>query len=443
MCGIAGLLRLDPNAPPVTAAELVVMNDLLAHRGPDAEGLWLSDDHNVGLAHRRLEVIDLSPAARQPMAGPSNAQIVFNGEIYNYLELRSELERERPFRSHSDTEVILAAYEQWGVRCLSRLRGMFAFAIWDPRSNTLFAARDRFGIKPFYYARFDKRLIFASEIKALLPFASHISTNPQALAEYLTFQFPIGEETLFAGVQTLNPGEYLEVAPGAEPVVRRYWDVHFQADLDHTPSYFSQRLRELVDESIRLHLRADVPIGSYLSGGIDSSLVATLASRFDGKNNKAFHGKFSRHPGFDESRYAQIAARAAGKELYETDITSADFVANIEDVIYHLDYPVAGPGSFPQFMVSRLAADHVKVVLGGQGGDEVFAGYARYLIAYFEQCLKAAIDGTYLDGTFVVTAESIIPNLGVLQEYKPLLQMFWAQGLFEDLDERSCRLIDR
>jgi len=219
--------------------------------------------------------------------------------------------------------------------------------------------------------------------------------------------------------------------------------VHYEIDYDHNPQYFVRRLEELVDDSIRVHLRSDVPIGSYLSGGIDSSLVAILASRFDRANDKAFHGKFTSHPGYDESGYAESAAESAGKSLHQIDIRANDFISNIEKVIYYLDQPTAGPGSFPQYMVSKLAAKHVKVVLGGQGGDEIFGGYARYLLAYFEQCIKAAIDGTYKNGNFVVTAESIIPNLGVLREYKPLIKMFWEDGLFEPLDRRYFRLIDR
>ena len=224
---------------------------------------------------------------------------------------------------------------------------------------------------------------------------------------------------------------------------RRYWDVVYEIDYDHPADYFKERLRELLDDSIAMHLRSDVPVGAYLSGGVDSSLVSALASRHDRDNNKAFHGMFSAFPGYDESFYADAAANAAGKQMFAVDITAGDFINQIERVAYHLDYPVAGPGSFPQYMVSQLASEHVKVVLGGQGGDEIFGGYARYLLAYFEQCIRAAIEGTYKDGNFVVTAESIIPNLGVLQEYKPLMRQFWREGLFGALDERYFRLIDR
>jgi asparagine synthase (glutamine-hydrolysing) len=196
-------------------------------------------------------------------------------------------------------------------------------------------------------------------------------------------------------------------------------------------------------ESIAMHLRSDVPVGTYLSGGIDSSLIAILSAHTGASGKIGFHGKFTQVPGYDESAFAEITAHAADLTLHQIDITPRDFCDSIEKVIYHLDHPVAGPGAFPQYLVSRLAAQHVKVVLGGQGGDEIFGGYARYLIAYFEQCITAAIDGTYRNGNFVVTAESIIPHLSALQEYKPLLQQFFAKGMFGPLDARYFRLIDR
>lgn len=416
------------------------MDELLAHRGPDGSGAWQSRDRSTGLAHRRLSIIDLSEAAAQPMVGNDGNVIVQNGEIYNYLELRSALADSWPFRSSSDTETILAAYARYGANCVDHLRGMFAFAIWD--GERLFAARDRFGIKPFYYSVVDDTLVFASEVKALVPFLRDVRTDPEALSEYLTFQYPISEHTLFEGVHQLMPGHCLSAENG-QVRVWRYWDVDYDIDAEHDAAYFEEQLRTLLSDSISVHLRSDVPVGAYLSGGIDSSLVALLAKQHSEENRLAFHGKFTDYPGYDESSFAHAAADACDNELHEVDITAADFEGCIADVIYHLDYPVAGPGSFPQYMVSGLAADHLKVVLGGQGGDEIFGGYARYLIAYFEQCIKAAIDGTYKSGNFVVTAESIIPNLGVLREYKPLIRKLWKEDLFGDLDARYFRLIDR
>jgi asparagine synthase (glutamine-hydrolysing) len=440
MCGIAGAISLS--AQPIGRLDqaLAVMNRLIAHRGPDGEGYWRSADSRCGLAHRRLAIIDLSASGHQPMQAANGAVISFNGEIYNYRELHDALASHWQFRSKSDTETILAAYDRWGVDCLSQLRGMFAFALWD--GHRLFAARDRFGIKPFYYATVGGVLYFASEMKSLLPLLPEVATDPEALAEYMAFQYTLGERTLFKHVRSLPPGHALTVENGQVKVFR-YWDVHYERDRDHTPSWFSREMRDRLSDSIRMHLRSDVPVGAYVSGGIDSSLIGILAGREEASGRIGFHGKFTEFPGYDESGYAEVACRAGGIDLHQIEITASDFRNNIEKVLYHLDTPVGGPGSFPQYMVSELAARHVKVVLGGQGGDEIFGGYARYLIAYLEQALKASIDGTHRNGNFVVTPESIIPHLTVLQEYKPLIRQLFSKGLFGPLDERYFRLIDR
>ena len=416
------------------------MSELIAHRGPDGHGLWERERGGVAFGHRRLSIIDLT-TGEQPMTDGDGAWVTYNGEIYNYVEVREVL-GERGFRTTSDTEVLLRAYRRWGVDCLAQLRGMFAFALWDESEQTLFCARDRFGIKPLYYAQVDGMLVLASEAKALLPFLPSIETDPEGLQDYLTFQFVLHGKTLFRGVQELLPGHYLVVRDG-QVTVRRYWEVQYEPDFDHTERYFSDRLDELVQDSVRLHLRADVPVGSYVSGGLDSSIVAGLAAGQAGYAFQGFTGRFDVGPEFDESRYARDLAAESEFELLEVTITPEDVRTILPDLIYHLDFPVAGPGSIPQYMVSKLAAQHVKVVLGGQGGDEIFGGYARYLIAYFEQCIKAAIEGTARDGNFVVTYESIIPSLSTLREYKPLLREFWREGLFEDLDRRYYRLVDR
>jgi asparagine synthase (glutamine-hydrolysing) len=421
---------------------LEVLSRMVAHRGPDGDGTWLAESRRAGLAHRRLAIIDLSAAAQQPMVGPGPAVITYNGEIYNYLELRAELAAGWRFCSSSDTECILAAYDRYDIGCVDRLRGMFAFAIWDDRRRRLFCARDRFGIKPFYYALVGSLFVFASEAKALLPFLPEIESDPAALAEYLTFQYTIGEATLFRGVKQLLPGHALTVENGTVRVWR-YWDVHYEIDGDHNARYFERRLGELLDDSVRMHLRSDVPVGAYVSGGIDSSLIAILAGKSERGIADCFHGRFTQFPGYDESDYAAAAVDQAGARMHVIDINAQHFRNHIEDVLYHLDFPAAGPGAFAQFMVSQLAVRHVKVVLGGQGGDEIFGGYARYLLAYFEQCIKAALDGTYKNGNFVVTIESIVPNLGLLREYKPLMTEFWREGLFGGLDERYFRLVDR
>jgi asparagine synthase (glutamine-hydrolysing) len=441
MCGIAGFVSLT-QAPVANAQRaLDVMSNLIAHRGPDGNSTWVSEDGTVGLAHRRLAIIDLSDGASQPMIGEAGRVISFNGEVYNYRELRARFTSYR-YRTNSDTETILAAHDEMGAEAPKALRGMFAYGLWDPMRSRFTLVRDRFGIKPLFYTIADGTLWFASEAKALLPFLDSVSTDPGALAEYLTFQYTIGEQTLFNGIKQLMPAHMLVVENGIVSI-ERYWDVTYEVDFGRDEAYFVDRVRQLVDESVDLHLRSDVEVGAYVSGGIDSSLLGVLAARLKGPGMKGFHGRFIEYPGYDESQYAHEAASMMGGELFVGDIGAADLIEHIRKVVYHLDYPVAGPGSFPQFMVSKHAAEHVKVVLGGQGGDEIFGGYARYLIAYLEQCIKAAIDGTYKDGNFVVTIESIVPNLGLLREYTPLLQEFWREGLFGPLDQRFFRLIDR
>lgn len=442
MCGIGGAVALVGSLKN-PQKYLAVFDKLLTHRGPDGSSHWVSSDSTVLFAHYRLAVIGLSDDSAQPMASLEQSVVSFNGEVYNYRELRENAaQRGYRFQTKSDTETILATYALDGVVGISKLRGMFAFALMDERNDRVVLARDRFGIKPLFYTIQDGVLYFASEQKALLPFLPSIKTNSKALAEYLTFQYTISEATMFEGIEQLMPGHYLTVQRGIIQI-SKYWDISYELDYSWTAETAERRLRELLADSIDVHLRSDVEVGAYLSGGIDSSLVAILAAGKTEFGRKAFHGRFTQHPGYDESVFASDASASFGGDLRTLDITADDFQQHIRSIIWHLDQPTAGPGAFPQFMVSALAAKEVKVVLGGQGGDEIFGGYARYLIAYFEQCIKSAIDGTYKNGNYVVTIESIIPNLGILREYKPLMQEFWKEGLFGPLDERFFRLVDR
>lgn len=443
MCGICGIYHLDRHRA-VDPQQLNRMTQTLHHRGPDDEGFYLHQ--NIGLGHKRLSIIDLSAAGRQPMANEDERyRIIFNGEIYNYLELRQRLiARGHVFRSHTDTEVILHLYEDEGPKCLQHLNGMFAFVIWDSVEQTLFAARDHFGIKPFYYAYLNNSFIFASEIKAILK-TGLVSPqfNPAGIADYLTFQFCLGEKTLFKNIQKLLPGHYLQLKPGGNLIVQEYWDVDFTVDTDHTESYFQQKLAMLLEDSVRLQLRADVPVGAHLSGGLDSTTVTSLASGLLGGSFHTFSGGFQDSPQYNETPYARIAAGKAGAIHHEVFPTAADFVEVLPRLIYFMDEPAAGPGLFPQYFVSQLAGQHVKVVMGGQGGDEIFGGYTRYLIAYLEASIKGGIEGTHEDDKYVVTFESILPNLPQLQGYQSLLKHFWRDGLFDTLDRRYYRLINR
>ncbi len=443
MCGIFGVLSASQRSPDVLREEVSTGLDRIRHRGPDGSGIWTSPDALVGFGHARLSVIDLETGAQPMHSEDGRYTIIYNGEVYNYIELREEM-GVSSFRTTSDTEAILRAFIKWGPDCVQRLRGMFAFAIWDAAERKLFLARDRFGIKPLYWTQTNRGLFFGSEMKALRPFLDDAKVNPAALSEYFSFQFCLGEKTLVDGIWQMPAAHHVVVSPGQLPVPQRYWEVHYDIDYTHSEGWFTDRLDELMRDSVRMHMRADVEVGSYVSGGVDSSLVAALAREVrPGGRFQGFNGRFTDGPDFDESLYAHALADEQDMQLHVADITEDDFVDNIRKVIWHLDQPVAGPGSFPQYMVSKKVREHVKVVLGGQGGDEIFGGYARYLVAYFEQCIKGAIEGTLHNGNYVVTYESIIPNLETLRQYKPMIKEFWADGVFEERDRRYWRLVNR
>ncbi len=441
MCGIAGIFDPSSNSSQLEH-HLSLMGNLISHRGPDDSGQWVHPDGTLGMAHRRLSVIDLSSKAKQPMTDGNNNWIVFNGEIYNYKDLRRRLEGN--FRTNSDTEVILKAYQKWGKECVKYFRGMFSFALWDESQNELFCARDHFGIKPFYYWQSESGFYFASETKALLPFIKSLNPDLGGLKDYLTFQLCLGKKTMFKNIFQLEPAHLMTISKkGIE--IQKYWDVNFEPDFSKNENSFNEELKEIIKDSIKAHLISDVPVGAYLSGGYDSSAIASIANNLVTDNKLiGFTGKYTEYgSSFDESFYARQVAKMGKFEIQELEINSQNFLENIQKVIYHLDYPVAGPGSFSQYMISQLASKSRKVVLGGQGGDEIFGGYTRYLIAYFEQCIKAAINGTYKNGNFVVTYESIIPNLKSLSNYTPLLKQFWKEGLFDDMHNRYFNLINR
>lgn len=433
MCGICGIFNLNYKEISEPEQKIKTMMNLIKHRGPDENGYYIHE--NIILGHNRLSIIDIK-SGQQPMKNGNNI-ITYNGEIYNYQDFQKEFD----LKTNSDTEIILKMYEKHSSEMLSYFKGMFSFAIWNEKERELFCARDRFGIKPFYYTIKDNKFYFASEIKALLPFIN-VEVDEEGLKDYIVFQSVLGEKTLFKDVKELLPGHYIIIKNG-NIRISKYWENIYNIDKDHTEKYFIEKLDYLLNKTIKLHTVGDVDISSYVSGGIDSGLVSSISSRI--RNNFiGFTGKFSEYGNlFDESRYARTIAKNSDFPLLEIDITFNDFVENIKDVIYYLDYPIAGPGSFSQYMVSKEASKHRKVVLGGQGGDEIFGGYTRYLIAYFEQCIKAAIDGSLDNGNYVVTYQSIIPNLKHLNTYKSTLKDFWRKGLFDSMYKRYYRLIDR
>ncbi len=449
MCGITGKLA-GSGSKKETAHSLEQMMAAIRHRGPDGDGIWLDERRPVGLGHVRLAIID-PEHGKQPMVTEDGRFIVvFNGAIYNYLELRRELiGKGHPLHSYSDTEVLLYAYREWGEGFIDRLVGMFAFAIWDKHEQKLFCARDRVGIKPFYYHFDGQRLLFASAIKAILADPSvRAEANPQGLQDYLTFQFCLDQKTLFKGVEKLEPGHSLTAWYEGDALkvrTRQYWDLHYNIDEEHDERYFIDTLSGLIDDSIRLHMRSDVPLGAHLSGGLDSSSIVCLASRMlGGEQIKTFTGAFSEGPQFDETAYAKEVSAFAGTAYNEIYIPAGHELPDVlPRLMHYMDEPLAGPGVIPQYYVSKLASQHVKVVMGGQGGDELFVGYARYMAAYLEKCLSGAIHQTANQNRYAVSLESIVPNLPLLATYQPMLQGLWKDGLFGPRDQRYFSLIDR
>jgi asparagine synthase (glutamine-hydrolysing) len=374
MCGIAGILMRDPERrADVTVARR--MADVLLHRGPDAGGTF--GDGPVAFGHRRLRIIDLSDRAAQPMSTRDRRYtIAYNGEIYNYRELRRDLRaRGVHFASESDTEVLLHLYAVHGAGMLSMLNGIFAFAVWDGADRRLFAARDHLGVKPLYYAVDRDRLVFASEIKALLAAGWPAALDEARVGEYLRFGSTAGESTLFRGVQRLPPGAWLEARPHREaPRVTRYFDVtaRFAAPAgDAAPA-----VRTAIDTAVERQMVSDVPVGSMCSGGIDSSYVTALAAR----RHPAIDTFCIRIPDrrFDESAHGAEVARHCGTRHHELESRPEDIAALLPTIVWVHDEPLAHPNSVPIFQVSRLAREHVVVLLSGEGSDELFAGYATY-----------------------------------------------------------------
>jgi len=372
MCGIVGVINADGRS--VEPDLLARMRDTMVHRGPDDQGLYL--DGNAGLGHRRLSILDLSAAGHQPMSNRDESLwLVFNGEIYNYVELEEELKTQgHEFRSSSDSEVILHLYEEMGIECLERLNGMFAFAIWDRRRRTLFGARDRLGIKPFYYNHTPEHFIFASEIKAILEDPS-VARRPdrRGIADYLFCGQPLAGRTLFEGIEEVRPGWAFELKDGRlRPW--EYWRLSYDYDDSRSDGQVIDEVAALVDDAVRIHCRSDAPVGCHLSGGLDSSTVACLTTQHRGPVES-----FSiRSPGgsaYDETPYAKAVSRHAGTQYCEDTVDAADLGKLTSKLLWHMDMPMPSAGGVNYYAASRLAAEHVKVSLTGHGGDEVFAGY--------------------------------------------------------------------
>ena len=377
MCGICGIFFTNQREM-VDPGILAGMNQQILHRGPDDEGFFVED--NVGLAMRRLSIIDVK-SGHQPLANETDSVwIVYNGEIYNHQQLRTELQAKgHQYRTHSDTETIVHLYEEYGSDCVKHLRGMFAFVIWDRARRRLFAARDRLGIKPLYYHWDGRRLLFGSEIKAILAYPGvRREFNSSVLAEYLAFGYISGEATLFQGIHKLMPGHTLAIDDQGTLQVERYWDLTVPVDDTPRPrEYYVQTYRQLLEEAVSSHLMSEVPLGVFLSGGLDSSAVAALTAKIRGDQIETFAVGYGEEE-FSELRYAREVADHIRSKHHEVRLSREEFFQALPHLIWQEDEPIVWPSSVSLYFVARLARERVTVVLTGEGSDETLAGYTRY-----------------------------------------------------------------
>lgn len=379
MCGIYGELDLIGGNRSCQYAEEAT--DLLRHRGPDDGAVWRG--RQIALGMRRLSILDL-PGGMQPIWNEDHTCcIVYNGELYNFRELRRELMTcGHLFRTESDTEVIVHAYEQWGFECLARFNGMFAFALWDDRNQQLFLARDRIGEKPLYYYRDHQRLVFASEIKSILadPTVTR-SLNMRGLSNFLAFGHAVAPETIYRDIVKLLPGHYI-LAKDGKVIIRQYWDVgdepQLSANYVHSQDHDAGHILRLLDDSVRCRMVADVPVGAFLSGGVDSSAIVALMKRHATGPVKTFSLGFKVGGAYNELSDARLVGKALGTDHYELEVSHEDLVSTLQTLVYHYDEPFGDAAGFPIYLLSRFARDHVKVVLAGDGADELFGGYRRY-----------------------------------------------------------------
>ncbi|MBI3399372.1 MAG: asparagine synthase (glutamine-hydrolyzing) [Deltaproteobacteria bacterium] len=418
MCGICG--KINFHNEPVDETLLKRMASIIAHRGPDDEGIYVKG--SVGLGHRRLSIIDLSPLAHQPMSNEDGSVwIVFNGEIYNFIDLKKDLiKRGHTFRSHSDTEVILHLYEEEGTECVQKLRGMFAFAIWDERDKSLFLARDRVGKKPLYYRHANSAFVFASEIKAILQDTA-FQRKPDYLAihHYLTYQDVPSPWTAFEGINKLPPAHCLILKNGHVDM-KRYWKLSYLPKHEIGIEEIKSEIIERLKEAITIRLISDVPLGAFLSGGIDSSATVALMAGMVNEPVKTFSIGF-KEEAYNELRYARMVA-----ERYKTDHT--EFIVEpkamevIDKLVWHYNEPFADSSAIPTYYVSKLAREHVTVVLNGDGGDENFAGYGRYAANEFSRKIHRFFP--------TPIAKALLPLVMILPHGKDPKNFFWRLKRF-------------
>lgn len=446
MCGVSGIFNL--NLAPVSAVHLKNMTDALAHRGPDGEGFFI--DGALGLGHRRLAIIDLTPSGQQPMQTPDGRFIVsYNGEIYNFRELRIELESlGHQFRSRSDTEVLLHAFARWGKDALKRLNGMFAFALWDRAERRLLLARDRYGIKPMYYVFAGQTLLFASEIKAFLQHPLfRCNIDRESLLEYMTFQNFFRERTLFQGVNLLPAGTSLTVTLGDDAgTLDKYWDYDFkESQANKSRSDYLDELDHVFSQAVKRQLVSDVPVSTYLSGGMDSGSITAIAAR-QIKDIKSFTVGFDLNSasgiemGTDERAKAEHMSYLFKTEHYQMVLKAGDMERSMADLVWHLEEPRVGQ-SYPNFFAAKLASKFGKVVLAGTGGDELFGGYPwRYYRAVVNDDFEHYVDKYY------AFWQRLIPNADIRRVFRPIwdsVSNVWTRDIFRDVFQHHAATLTR
>ena len=404
MCGICGTAGFEDERL------LRYMCSVMKHRGPDDAGTFL--DTGVGLGHQRLSIIDLE-GGHQPVHNEDESiWVVYNGEIYNHMELRNGLESKgHRFYSSSDTEVLVHLYEEYGLDLVQHIRGMFAFALWDSNTSTLLLARDRLGIKPLYYTILDGKLLFASEIKSILEYDEvKRSVNAAALHDYLTFRHTLADDTMFAGIKKLLPGHVMTYHEG-DVSIRQYWDVPVGTGEVRSEDYYVKNLRKLLEESVRMRLMSEVPLGVYLSGGIDSGIITGLMSKMVDDPIETFSVGFGAEGEIGELSQAQVAADHFGTNHHELVIEQGAFTKHLPDIIWHNDEPVADPSALAMFLLSKMAKKHVTVVLNGAGGDEVFGGYISYKVGLANERYHKIVPGVVRRGIVRPLVDAVSPHL--------------------------------
>jgi asparagine synthase (glutamine-hydrolysing) len=432
MCAIAGIIGRTRSA----ADDLARMLEAQKHRGPDGEGTW--SDARALLGHRRLSIIDLA-GGRQPLvSADGKVALVCNGEIYNYRELRTRLEAQgHRFLTHSDCEVLIALYEQYGDGLLEHVRGMFAFALWDSRRQRLLAARDHLGQKPFFYAMRGGQFVFASEIKGIVAFDPTLRRlNLEALDQYLALRLVAPPLTMFRGITKLPPGHLLVLERHAQPVVRRYWDVNYEPKVTGSLDELVDELEEKLEDSLRLHLTSDVPVGAFLSGGLDSGLIVSMLSQRLGVQRLPTFTIGLAYQRFDEAPHARMVADLAGTQHHEQRL-SPSLTSLLPDLLWHLDEP-SDPLSLCGYLLARFARQHVKVAIGGDGGDELFGGYDRYYgNLYVDRYARVpAMIRRYLVGP----ALSLVPASGWYKSIGHQLRWMHRLSFLQDADRYAASL---